>query len=121
MQRGYGDDDYSAVARKYFPDVRPASCEEADLELFDLPPILPFTVVQPETEGPQEDQPGSGQPEAEAGTLAPASEFAPLSASLEEPEVPQKENDAAPSEETEAVSSPHESLEEETQPRRSAS
>src|SRR5207302_6059853 len=119
MQRGYGDDDYSAVARKYFPDVRPASCEEADLELFELPPLVPFTVVQPQAEGPQEDQPGSGQPEAGAGTLAPAPEFAPLSASLEEPELPQKKSDVAPSEETPAASLPHESLEEETQPRRS--
>ena len=121
MQRGYGDDDYSAVARKYFPDVRPASCEEADLELFELPPLVPFTVVQPQAEGPQEDQPGSGQPEAEAGTLARAPEFAPLSASLEEPELPQKKSDVAPSEETPAASLPHESLEEETQPRRSVS
>ena len=121
MQRGYGDDDYSAVARKYFPDTRPASCEEADLELFELPPLVPFTVVQPQAEGPQEDQPGSGQPEAGAGTLAPAPEFAPLSASLEEPELPQKKSDVAPSEETPAASLPHESLEEETQPRRSVS
>ena len=121
MQRGYGDDDYSAVARKYFPDVRPASREEADLELFDLPPIVPFTVVQSEAEGRQEDQPGSGQPEAEAGTLAPAPESAPLSASLEEPELPQEKSDVAPSEEASAPSLPHESLEEETQPRRSVS
>jgi 3-hydroxyisobutyrate dehydrogenase-like beta-hydroxyacid dehydrogenase len=121
MQRGYGDDDYSAVARKYFPDVRPASREEADLELFELPPIVPFTVVQSEAEGPREDQPGSGQLEAEAGTLAPPPEFAPLSGSLGEPELPQKENDAAPSEEASAGSLPHESLEEETQPRRSVS
>jgi 3-hydroxyisobutyrate dehydrogenase-like beta-hydroxyacid dehydrogenase len=121
MQRGYGDDDYSAVARKYFPDVRPASFEEADLELFELPPLVPFTVVQPQAEGPQEDQPGSGQQEAEPGTLAPAPEFAPLSASLEEPELPQKKSDAATSEETPAAGLPHESLEEETQPRRSVS
>src|SRR5439155_19752506 len=33
MQRGYGDDDYSAVARKYFPDVRSTSHEEINLEL----------------------------------------------------------------------------------------
>ena len=121
MQRGYGDDDYSAVARKYFPDVRPASCEEAGLELFELPSLVPFTVVQPQAEGPQEDQPGSGQPEAGTGTLAQAPEFAPLSASLEEPELPQKKSDVAPSEETPAASLPHESLEEETQPRRSVS
>ncbi len=35
MQRGFGEEDYSVVARKYFPDVRPASREEADLELFE--------------------------------------------------------------------------------------
>jgi 3-hydroxyisobutyrate dehydrogenase-like beta-hydroxyacid dehydrogenase len=122
MQRGYGDDDYSAVARKYFPDVRPASCEEADLELFELPELVPFAVVQPHEEGPQEDEPGSSEPEAEAGASAPAPEFAPLSAGLEEPELPQKKNDdTAASEETPAASLPDESLEEETQPRRSVS
>ncbi|HAK06762.1 MAG TPA: hypothetical protein DCO65_05780 [Spartobacteria bacterium] len=31
MQRGYGDDDYSAVARKYFADVQPARGEEVGL------------------------------------------------------------------------------------------
>ena len=122
MQRGYGDDDYSAVARKYFPDVRPASREEADLELFELPELVPFSVVQPHAEGPQEDEPGSSEPEAKAGTFAPAPEFAPLSAGLEEPELPQKKNDdAAASEETPAASLPDESLEEETQSRRSVS
>lgn len=122
MQRGYGDDDYSAVARKYFPDVRPASREEADLELFELPELVPFAVVQPHGEGPQEDEPRSSEPEAEAGASAPAPEFAPLSAGLEEQELPQKKNDdAAASEETRAASLPDESLEEETQPRRSVS
>jgi 3-hydroxyisobutyrate dehydrogenase-like beta-hydroxyacid dehydrogenase len=122
MQRGYGDDDYSAVARKYFPDVRPASCEEADLELFELPELVPFAIVQPHAEGPQEDEPGSSEPEAKAGTFAAAPEFAPLSAGLEEPELPQKKNDdAAAPEETPAASLPDESLEEETQPRRSVS
>jgi 3-hydroxyisobutyrate dehydrogenase-like beta-hydroxyacid dehydrogenase len=119
VQRGYGDDDYSSLARKYFPDVRPASCEEADLELFELPPIVPFTVVQ--AESPQEDQAGNSELEPAAGTLASPPEFAPLSGSLEEPELPQKENDAAPSEEAQAASLPHETLEEETQPRRSVS
>jgi 3-hydroxyisobutyrate dehydrogenase-like beta-hydroxyacid dehydrogenase len=122
MQRGHGDDDYSAVARKYFPDVRPGSREEADLELFELPELVPFAVVQPHAEGPQEDEPGSGEPEAQAGASAPAPEFAPLSAGLEEPKLPQKKNDdAAASEETPAASLPDESLEEETQSRRSVS
>lgn len=121
MQRGYGDDDYSAVARKYFPDVRPADREEAGLELFELQPLVPFSAVQPETEVPQEDQPSSIQSEADAGTLAPARELAALSAGLEEPELQPENNDAAATEETSAAGLPHESFEEETQPRRSFS
>jgi 3-hydroxyisobutyrate dehydrogenase-like beta-hydroxyacid dehydrogenase len=43
MQRGYGDEDYSAVARKYFGEVKPASREEEDLELFEKPvPVEPY-------------------------------------------------------------------------------
>jgi 3-hydroxyisobutyrate dehydrogenase-like beta-hydroxyacid dehydrogenase len=120
MQRGYGDDDYSAVARKYFPDTRPASREEAGLELFEQP-LVPFSVVRPHTEVPQEDQPSSIQSEADAGTFAPAPELAALSASLEEPELQPENNDAAAPEETSAAGLPHESLEEETQPHRSFS
>jgi hypothetical protein len=40
---------------------------------------------------------------------------------LEKPELPQKESDAAPSEEASAASLSRETLEEETQPRRSVS
>jgi 3-hydroxyisobutyrate dehydrogenase-like beta-hydroxyacid dehydrogenase len=43
MQRGHGDLDYSAVARKYFGEVKPASREEEDLELFEKPtPVEPY-------------------------------------------------------------------------------
>jgi 3-hydroxyisobutyrate dehydrogenase-like beta-hydroxyacid dehydrogenase len=45
MQRGYGDEDYSAVARKYFGGVKPADGEEG-LELFEKPAeaqLYPFT------------------------------------------------------------------------------
>ena len=47
MQRGYGDEDYSAIARKYFPDIRSASREEKDLELFEArsPSIVPAADV----------------------------------------------------------------------------
>ena len=38
MQRGFGDEDYSAVARKYFQDARPEQATEADLELFRMSP-----------------------------------------------------------------------------------
>jgi 3-hydroxyisobutyrate dehydrogenase-like beta-hydroxyacid dehydrogenase len=43
MQRGHGDEDYSAIARKYFPDIRSASREEEDLELFEprTPAVAP--------------------------------------------------------------------------------
>ncbi|MEP6602366.1 MAG: NAD(P)-binding domain-containing protein [Spartobacteria bacterium] len=37
MQRGYGDEDYSAVARKYFGDT-PSGGTESDLELFNPQP-----------------------------------------------------------------------------------
>src|SRR5437660_12643972 len=48
VQRGHGDDDYSAVARKYFSEVRPTSDEEADLELFETlaPAVPPITRVK---------------------------------------------------------------------------
>jgi len=43
MQRGHGDEDYSAVARKYFGEIRPAGSEVADLELFEKPaPVEPY-------------------------------------------------------------------------------
>jgi 3-hydroxyisobutyrate dehydrogenase-like beta-hydroxyacid dehydrogenase len=51
MQQGYGDDDFSAVVRKYLPEIRSPGEELADLELFGTPapgelvaastPILP--------------------------------------------------------------------------------
>ncbi len=34
-QRGHGDEDFSAVVRKYSPEVRPAGHEEVNLELFE--------------------------------------------------------------------------------------
>jgi len=37
-QRGHADEDYSVVARKYFPEVLPAANEEVNLELFEKPP-----------------------------------------------------------------------------------
>jgi len=51
MQRGYGDKDYSAVARKYFPDVRSADREEADLELFAKSTLPEPSVSSSDNEG----------------------------------------------------------------------
>jgi 3-hydroxyisobutyrate dehydrogenase-like beta-hydroxyacid dehydrogenase len=53
MQRGFGDDDYSAVARKYFHEIRPASQEEAELELFEKPAAIepfPSPEIAPESQ-----------------------------------------------------------------------
>ncbi len=34
VQQGHGDEDYSAVIRKYFPEIRPETVDQSDLELF---------------------------------------------------------------------------------------
>lgn len=51
MQRGHGDEDYSAVARKYFQDTPAGQPTEADLELFKAPPArvaAPTPASEPE-------------------------------------------------------------------------
>jgi 3-hydroxyisobutyrate dehydrogenase-like beta-hydroxyacid dehydrogenase len=41
-QRGHGDEDFSAVVRKYFPEIQPADRFQPELELFEKsPPIEP--------------------------------------------------------------------------------
>jgi hypothetical protein len=62
MQRGFGDEDYSAVARKYFAETPPPERAEAELELFtppapmaepqwvDLAPAPPAKMVAPAPE-----------------------------------------------------------------------
>jgi 3-hydroxyisobutyrate dehydrogenase-like beta-hydroxyacid dehydrogenase len=52
MQLGYGDEDFSAVARKYFPEIRPAGQEEADLELFEQPREVEQPAIPPEMHAP---------------------------------------------------------------------
>jgi 3-hydroxyisobutyrate dehydrogenase-like beta-hydroxyacid dehydrogenase len=50
MQRGYGDEDYSAIARKYFGATKSAGPEEVGLELFEKPaPIEPYPFTSHET------------------------------------------------------------------------
>ena len=62
MQNGRGDEDYSAVVRKYFPDQPVAKQNQDDLELFNAPSSAPapspFTIM-PEvisTEPAREEQ-----------------------------------------------------------------
>ena len=69
MQRGFGDEDYSAVARKYLGGAKPGDHLEAGLELFEKPApieLYPFTshetsATPPEAiaESPVVDQPAA--------------------------------------------------------------
>jgi 3-hydroxyisobutyrate dehydrogenase-like beta-hydroxyacid dehydrogenase len=67
MQRGYGDDDFCAVVRKYLPEIRSAAEEEKGLELFAKEALAePAFVPAPAVE----QQPAAASPNNE--TLAPA-------------------------------------------------
>jgi 3-hydroxyisobutyrate dehydrogenase-like beta-hydroxyacid dehydrogenase len=58
MQRGHGDEDYSAIVRKYFPDIQPAGSEEMGLELFDARPVsAPPVEEAPVSEASVEEAP----------------------------------------------------------------
>lgn len=81
MQRGHGDEDYSAVARKYFsrPVEEPS---EAGLELFEPPPTVPaetpWVPWTPSEQGPQivhavahpQQEEKESSPEANGSALA---------------------------------------------------
>src|SRR5437763_12901 len=69
MQWGHGDDDYSAVARKYLPDTRSTAQEET--------------------------QSGVADAHGESGSVAPALEFTASLAGLEEPRPKQENGDRA--------------------------
>ena len=129
MQRGYGDDDYSAIARKYFADVQPAHGEEADLELFERPPVP--EIVEPHGEVTEPIQPDTFVPmmpeivqESEAAdAIVSAPEMTQPTAVLEEvmpaPAVeepmPQEESSAATViEETTPIAPDKDAQEEET-------
>lgn len=131
MQRGYGDDDYSAIARKYFADVQPAHGEEAELELFERPavpeivelhgevtePIQPDTFVPMMPEIVQESEAASdtivSAPEVTQPT-AVLEEFMPAPA-VEEP-MPQESSAATVIEETTPIA-PDKDVQEEETPR----
>jgi len=105
MQRGYGDDDYSAVARKYFADVQPAGGQEADLELFERPAAPKafsgvelheevLEPVQPNTFVPMMPEIGAQEPETTNDAIAPVPEIMQPTPVSEEP-VPQEETSTA--------------------------
>ena len=128
MQRGYGDDDYSAVARKYFADVQPARGEEVGLELFEQPAAPEaFPGVQLHGEVPEPVQPdnfvpmmpeiGGQEPESISGAIAPAPDITQPASVSEEP-TPQEESSTAAGGEVTTPALPHEEVEEEAQARR---
>jgi 3-hydroxyisobutyrate dehydrogenase-like beta-hydroxyacid dehydrogenase len=127
MQLGYGDDDYSAVARKYFADAQRAGGEEAGLELFEQLAVRePFPgvelhgeVLEPVQPGdfvPMMPEKGGQEPEAINDAIAPGPEIiqpAPFS----EGSTPQEESSPAPVGEGSTPVLPHEDVQEEQTPR----
>jgi 3-hydroxyisobutyrate dehydrogenase-like beta-hydroxyacid dehydrogenase len=99
-QRGHGDEDYSAIARKFFHDIRPASQEEEELELFEPRPVPeppPEMVVDLPIESPVvEPTPAISEELAPESAPEPEMMLAPAEAILT----------TAPSDETPAVSEP---------------
>jgi 3-hydroxyisobutyrate dehydrogenase-like beta-hydroxyacid dehydrogenase len=126
VERGYGDDDYCAVVRKYFPAAQPAGPEEIELELFEQAPFVPFSYVQPQTEGERiSETPGSAETkdegaEAAAGGAAAGPELTVVSAGPEEP-APQEEDANAATKEITLAELPNGSIQEQTQRRRGVS
>jgi 3-hydroxyisobutyrate dehydrogenase-like beta-hydroxyacid dehydrogenase len=123
MQRGYGDDDYSAIARKYFADVQPAGGEEADLELFERPaapeafPGVEFheevlEPVQPDNFVPMMPEIGAEEPETTNDAIAPVPAIIQPAPVWEEP-VPQGETNTAAAGEVSTPVAPHEDVQEE--------
>jgi 3-hydroxyisobutyrate dehydrogenase-like beta-hydroxyacid dehydrogenase len=100
MERGRGDEDFSAVARKYFHEIRTYGQEEADLELF-------------EQARPVEEE---ASPVATEGPVAAAwnNETEPAEAETSPPEAAPFESEATP--QTEIPGSPAESEAEQEKP-----
>jgi 3-hydroxyisobutyrate dehydrogenase-like beta-hydroxyacid dehydrogenase len=86
-QRGFEDEDYSALARKYFHEVRPAAEEAANLELFDQPAFVPVEIPEPMGASLNPDEPLLPSDVPISDALPPA----PLTAALTAPE-PQPES-----------------------------
>jgi 3-hydroxyisobutyrate dehydrogenase-like beta-hydroxyacid dehydrogenase len=96
MQYGHGDEDYSAIVRKYFPDIRSAESEQADLELFEL--REPATPVSSETAISNSEQPNNiiqsfptpSEQTPPAHTISVPLPLAPVEPAESEAEVPEE-------------------------------
>jgi len=101
-QRGHGDEDFSAVVRKYFPEVRPASREEADLELFEntggvapLAGALMEEEVPPQVQSLEMSPAVDETPPTELKTEAQPAEPIADATGPTKPETPKTENPSA--------------------------
>src|SRR4029077_7783843 len=115
-----------AVVRKYFPAAQPAGPEEIELELFEQAPFVPFSYVQPQTDGERiSETPVSAETKDEgakaaAGGAAAGPELTVVSAGPEEP-APQEEDANAATKEKKLAELPNGSIQEQTQRRRGVS
>ncbi len=132
MQRGYGDDDFSAVVRKYLFEIRSAGEEEADLELFGTsvpvePAFAPLAIVEeplaasPNNEAlPETQQPVPEEPKVVETPAEPKADSAASGAEVQEVQKeqtePQKEGTSSPEETLSAA--PEEQPENEIRSRR---
>jgi 3-hydroxyisobutyrate dehydrogenase-like beta-hydroxyacid dehydrogenase len=106
MQLGRGDEDYSAVARKYFASAQPSPLEEPALELFDTetPPAGPPQVTENTFSEPtssnreenfvsivQESVPQQSTPAT--APAAPLSDLTPIAAMAEDRQSQPQERD----------------------------
>jgi hypothetical protein len=123
MQRGYGDDDFSAIVRKYLPEIRSASEEEADLELFETPvPVesvfAPPAIVQEPLIASPNDEPLPGveqvagqQPQTVETSAEPKLDVAASEAQVQQ-EPPAAQDKSASSAEESLPAAPEESANE---------
>lgn len=125
MQKGHGDEDYSAVARKYFGEAKPASREEEDLELFEKRvPVEPYPATPHITEPAIMPQTQSESPPPESPELIPGAneslmpeDIGNVSVGAETPIQELQNGDAVPAE-TIAPASQREPAVEEEEPTR---
>jgi 3-hydroxyisobutyrate dehydrogenase-like beta-hydroxyacid dehydrogenase len=122
MQRGYGDEDYSAVARKYFPEIGSAGSEETNLELFERfapaepPAIAPFNEeITAPFQGanvlPMAEEASQHEPEVQQGqTASPVNSM--ITAADSENQKPEGRNESVAAAEAIAPGSAEEQVEE---------
>lgn len=89
LQNGRGDEDYSAVMRKYFPDQPAPKQNQDDLQLFNAPQPAPFTIMPDaiSIEPGQNAQPMAPAPSEEMTSEALPQHIMPESFPTLQPEV----------------------------------